>query len=68
MKENILEIIQWTPIPYLVDLPVSIATGLFSPDQWVYDLAGACLWCFILTLLSSLIYSFGIKGYEAYGQ
>ena len=66
--DNILEIIRWTPIPYLVDLPVSIATGLVSSSEWIYHVLFASIWCIILTLLSSLIYSMGIKDYEAYGQ
>ena len=66
--ERILEIIQWTPIPYLVDLPVSIATGLIHYSEWIYHVGIASLWCIVLTFLSWLIYSMGIKDYEAYGQ
>jgi len=66
--DNILEIIRWTPIPYLVDLPVSIATGLVNYSEWIYHILFAFIWCVILTLVSSLIYSMGIKDYEAYGQ
>ena len=66
--ENILSIIQWTPIPYLVDLPVSIATGLIKDANWINDIGYAFLWCLILTVISLIIYRLGIKGYEAYGQ
>jgi len=66
--ENILSIIKWTPIPYLVDLPVSIATGLITVSTWTYDIFFACIWCFVLTIISLLIYKKGIKQYEAYGQ
>ena len=66
--EEVLSVIKWTPIPYLVDLPVSIATGLVEGSQWVNDLGFALIWCFILTMLSLVIYKKGIKGYEAYGQ
>ena len=66
--ENILNIINWTPIPYLVDLPVSIATGLNKPEAWRYDIFYAFIWCIILTLISLIIYNKGIKKYEAYGQ
>ena len=66
--ENILNIIKWTPIPYLVDLPVSIATGLINYPEWIYKMGIGCLWCMILTFISWLIYSLGIKDYEAYGQ
>ena len=66
--EKILDILYWTPVPYLVDLPVSIATGLINYSEWIYHVGIACLWCVILTFISWLIYSLGIKDYEAYGQ
>jgi len=66
--ENILSIIQWTPIPYLVDTPVSIATGLIEYNDWIMHIGFASIWCVILTSASLLIYRSGIKGYEAYGQ
>ena len=66
--DNVLSIIQWTPIPYLVDLPVSIATGLVQEAEWVSSISIGLLWCIILTIISFIIYKIGIKGYEAYGQ
>ena len=66
--EHVLSIIQWTPIPYLVDLPVSIATGLIDTSNWIYEIQFSCMWCVILTIISLLIYNFGIRKYEAYGQ
>jgi len=66
--EQILEIIKWTPIPYLVDLPVSIATGLIPKNEWILSMSIGLVWCVILTIFSFIIYKIGIKGYEAYGQ
>ena len=66
--ENILTIIKWTPIPYLVDTPVSIATGLIEYQEWTGHIIFASIWGIILTLISLTIYNAGIKGYEAYGQ
>ncbi len=66
--ENILSIIQWTPIPYLVDTPVSIATGLIDYQEWIGHILFASIWGIILTVISLTIYKIGIKGYEAYGQ
>ena len=66
--ENILSIIQWTPIPFLVDLPVSIATGIIVGYEWINLFLYGVLWCLILTILSFLIYRIGIKDYEAFGQ
>ena len=66
--EQILDIIKWTPVPYLVDLPVSIATGIIPSNQWMSNIAISFAWCLILTIISFIIYKIGIKGYEAYGQ
>ena len=66
--EEILSIIKWTPIPYLVDFPVSIATGIIEKSQWTLQINIALMWCLILTIISFIIYKLGIKGYEAYGQ
>ena len=66
--QEVLSIIKWTPIPYLVDLPVSIATGLVHESQWGLQVCIGLMWCLVLTIISSIIYRLGIKGYEAYGQ
>ena len=65
---DVLSIINWTPIPYLVDFPVSIATGLINQWDWIGSIQYAIFWCIILTIVSLLIYNRGIKKYEAYGQ
>jgi len=66
--EEVLSIIKWTPIPYLVDLPVSIATGIIPQNQWISSISIGSIWCLILTAICFIIYKQGIKGYEAYGQ
>ena len=66
--ESFLKIIEWTPIPYLVDLPVSIATGIISGYDWVNLFFYGFIWCMILTAISFFIYKAGIKDYEAFGQ
>ncbi len=63
-----LSIIKWTPIPYLVDLPVSIATGIITINEWKASIGLALLWSLILTFICLAIYKIAIKGYEAYGQ
>jgi len=65
---EILSVVKWTPIPYLVDLPVSIATGIITRTQWGFDIGIASLWCIVLTVFSFMVYRQGIRGYEAYGQ
>ena len=66
--KEVLSIIEWTPIPYLVDLPVSIATGIIDQSEWLSLMSIGVLWCLVLTILSFIVYNIGIKGYEAYGQ
>ena len=66
--ESILEVIHWTPIPFLVDFPVSIAIGITSFDEAIGKMFIAISWCIILTILSSIIYKKGIIKYEAFGQ
>ena len=66
--DNILNIINWTPIRYLVDFPVSIATNILPLEQRIPGLVTAIMWCFILSIISSIIYKIGIRDYEAYGS
>ena len=66
--ENVLSIINWTPLRYLVDFPVSTAVGLFSFNEWMYNFIFSISWCFMLTIISIFIYNKGISQYEAYGQ
>ena len=66
--ENILNILNWSPIRYLVDFPVSIATGLLPYNEWSLGFGVAFVWCLILSIISLLIYQSGIKSYEAYGS
>ena len=66
--KEVLNILQWTPIPYLVDFPVSIATGLVLITNSIDKIILSLFWCVVLTVLSKIIYNFGIRQYEAYGQ
>ena len=66
--DNILNIINWTPIRYLVDFPVSIATGILPVELRIPGLMAAVIWCFLLSIISSIIYRIGIRDYEAYGS
>ena len=66
--ENILNIINWTPIRYLVDFPVSIATSLLTEQEIYYGFVLAIFWCLVLSIVGSFIYKLGIRDYEAYGS
>ena len=66
--EKILNAIYWTPIRFLVDFPVSIATGVLPKSEWGIGFIAAIFWSFILGLFCTAIYRLGIKDYEAYGS
>tara|TARA_B100000674_G_C37793270_1_gene892822 strand:- start:158 stop:985 length:828 start_codon:yes stop_codon:yes gene_type:complete len=62
------QVINFTPIPYLIKFPVDIAMAqTINISQWISLLLIGLLWCSIMRLLSSFLYSLGIKRYEAYG-
>ncbi len=64
-----IEIINYTPIPYLIKFPVDIAMALeVDLYKWLTFIFIALSWCFIMRMLSAIVYSFGIKRYEAYGS
>ena len=66
--ETYNQIVNYTPIPYLIKFPVDIAmaqqVNLFS---WISLLFIGLIWCIIMRFLSSLLYRIGIRRYEAYG-
>ena len=56
-----------TPLPYLIDLPVSIATNNLDISLWLPKIGIAILWCLIMSLIGKIIYYFGIRQYEGFG-
>tara|TARA_B100002052_G_scaffold183503_1_gene167165 strand:- start:930 stop:1730 length:801 start_codon:yes stop_codon:yes gene_type:complete len=66
--DYILDVMQFTPLLYLVDFPVSIATGRIPIDEWMFNFIISIGWCFIMWLIGSIIYKQGIRSYEAYGS
>ena len=65
--DSIREIIFMTPLPYLIDVPVSIATNNLPIDLWIPQMGLAILWCFIMTIIGRIIYQYGIRVYEGFG-
>jgi len=67
--DSYINIINYTPIPYLIYFPVEIA---MSEDinlyQWISMFFIGILWCIIMRLSSGILYSIGIRRYEAYGS
>ena len=66
--EYILDIMQFTPILYLVDFPVSIATGRMPLESWGFHFMASIGWCAVMWCIGSLVYNRGIRNYEAYGS
>ena len=65
--ESYIKIISFTPIPYLVDFPVSIATGNISDETLVLKFSIGIFWCGASWVVGSILYYLGIKQYGAYG-
>ncbi len=67
--DSYIQIINYTPIPYLIKFPVDIAMALeVNFSQWINFILVGILWCIIMRTLSGLIYNIGIRRYEAYGS
>ena len=64
---SIVSIIHFTPLPFLVDFPVGIATNQYSIDVWAEKFLFAICWCLLMTIIGKIIYRLGIKQYGAYG-
>ena len=65
--DSVREFIFFTPLPYLIDLPVSIATNNLPINLWIPKIAVAIFWCIIITIVGKIIYSYGIRVYEGFG-
>ena len=66
--DHVLDIIKLTPLLYLVDFPVSIATGRIPIEDWGFNFIVSIGWCIIMWFIGSLVYNRGIRNYEAYGS
>lgn len=65
--EKLLNIIEKTPLPYLVDIPVSIATGQLPLSEWSFHIFIGIVWTIVMTVLGLTIYKIGIRYYEGFG-
>ena len=63
-----VKIINYTPIPYLIDFPIDIAMAKdINLKEWYMIVLFGIFWCLIMRLLGGILYSVGIRRYEAYG-
>ncbi|MFQ6609581.1 MAG: ABC transporter permease [Fidelibacterota bacterium] len=65
--EGLRAALHFTPLPYLVDIPVSIATGRLPAEQWVSAVGIGIFWTILMTFAGKWLYSRGIKRYEGFG-
>ena len=65
--EPALHIINKTPLQFLVDFPVSIATAQLPVQAWVPKMVVALGWCVIMTFTGRVIYKSGVKVYGGFG-
>ena len=62
------QVINFTPIPYLIKFPVDIAMAQkINIEHWIKFLLIGIIWCVVMRMLSSMLYNLGIKRYEAFG-
>ena len=66
--ESVLYYINLTPIIYLVDFPVSVATGRLPLEEWPINFVFSIMWCVITWFIGVAVYNRGIRSYEAYGS
>ncbi len=67
--ESYNQIINFTPIPYLIQFPVNIAMqSNFNFNEILTQFMIGLIWCFIMRLMSGILYKIGIRRYEAYGS
>jgi ABC-2 type transport system permease protein len=65
--DSVREIILITPLPYLIDFPVSIATNNLPINYWIPKMGLAIFWCFVITITGRIIYRYGIRVYGGFG-
>ena len=65
--DSVRNIINLTPLQFLVDFPVSIATANLPMNLWFPKMGMALFWCIIMTLAGRVIYRSGIRVYGGYG-
>ena len=65
--DKMVSILHWTPLPFLVDFPVSIATNTYPVELWLNRFILGIFWCLTITVIGRIIYRLGIRQYGGYG-
>mgnify|MGYP001193499804 FL=1 len=66
--DGLKQFVMNSPFRFMVDFPVSIATSpKFQTHVFFEGIILQIFWCLIMYIIGKIIYSFGIKQYEAFG-
>ncbi len=66
--EGLKQFVMNSPFRFMVDFPVSIATAQsVDINQLIQGLAMQIGWCVVMYLIGKIIYTIGVKQYEAFG-
>ena len=65
--DYILKVINVTPLPYLVNIPVNIALGNIHFDKWIELFLKGSIWTAAMVIIGQLLYKNGIRKYEGFG-
>ena len=66
--EGLKQFVMNSPFRFMVDFPVSIATAQsIDVNQLIQGLALQIGWCVVMYLIGKIIYTIGVRQYEAFG-
>ena len=66
--EGLKQFVMNSPFRFMVDFPVSIATAQsVDVNQLIQGLALQIGWCVVMYLMGKIIYTIGVRQYEAFG-
>ena len=64
---SLLTVINSTPLPFLVNIPVNIALGNIPSNQWFELFIKGGIWVAVMILSGQILYKIGIRKYEGFG-
>ena len=63
----VLQVLSFTPFPYLIAFPVNVFLGKVSFQEMVVGLSAMFGWAFALTVLASVVWKRGLRRYSSVG-
>ncbi len=68
LPQNLFNLLQFTPFPYLLFYPISIFTGRIVGFEVLLVLIKSIIWIFLMYILSQVLWKKGLKVYGAEGR